>query len=248
MAKGLFIVSRDKDNPRDILFNTRNGITELDDEDQLSLRDEIDRTLAVLRLLFKDDEVSFNYYFNPILSLAQAGLVGDSAAPKVAKRALTELKNEIVDREGGKVKNRYMRELGKKALLLGLPTFIVATILFFFQTLPTQAAFLFLWSGCMAGVWLSFGVRKTILKYEDLGVIEEDRLEPTIRLIFTGLLTILIGLLLSTEVIKINIGLVSTTSFINDIRVSILIGMVCGFSEKALPGKIKEQADKILGS
>ena len=248
MAKGLFIVSRDKTNPRDILFNTKDGVTELDDEDQLSLRDEIDRTLAVLRLLFKDGDESFEYYFNPILSLAQAGLVGDSAVPKVSKRALTELKNEIVAREGGKVKNRYMKELGKKALQLGLPTFVIATILFFIQSLATQAAFLFLWSGCMAGVWLSFGVRKTVLKYEDLGVIEEDRLEPTMRLIFTGLLTIIIGLLLSTDMIKINIGSVSTTSFVNDIRVSILIGMICGFSEKVLPGKIKEHADKIFGN
>jgi len=247
MAKGLFVVSRDKDNPRDILFNTRNNITELDDEDQLSLRDEIDRTLAVLRILFKDDDENFNYYFSPILSLAQAGLVGDNAAPKVAKRALNELKNEIVAREGGKVKNKYMKELGKKALSLAIPAVIIAIVLDFFTILPSIVVFLFLWSGCMVGVWLSFGVRKTILKFENLAVIEEDRLEPTIRLIFTGLLTTMIGLLLFTEVIKINVGSVSSTDLSSNISVAILIGMICGFSEKALPDKIKEQANKLLG-
>ena len=95
MAKGLFIVSRDTSNPNDILFNIRKGVKKLDDEEQLSLRDEIDRTLSVLRLLFKDDSKSFDYYFNPLLSLAQAGLVGNSAAPKVAKRAL--LKEKVVE-------------------------------------------------------------------------------------------------------------------------------------------------------
>lgn len=247
MAKGQFTVSINPKNPQDILFTPAPGVSNLDDEEQLALRDEIDRTLSILRILFKEDEQSFQYYFQSILSLAQAGLVSDYASPKVSKRALDELKNEILAREGGKVKNRYMRELGKKVLSLGLPTFIIGSFFFFSKVFAPQTAFLFLWSGAMCGVWLSFGVRKSIFKFQDLAIIEEDRLDPTIRLIFTGLLTVIIGLLLATGVLTINIGSVSTTAFEKDIRVALLIGMSCGFSEQALPEKIKEQTSKFLG-
>jgi hypothetical protein len=247
MAKGLFDVSRDPKNNRDIFFKEVKVGQEYDDEDQLSLRDEIDRTLGVLRFLYAEDIIKFEQYFLPLLSLAELGLSGEKAEPKVAKRVLEELKNEILLREGGRVKNKYMRELGKKAIWLGLPAFAFATVLFVGKVLPEQASFLFLWAGCMAGVWLSFGARKTKLKFEDLCVLEEDRLEPTIRLIFVGLLAIIMGLLIITKVLEIKIGTLVLNNFDKDIRIAFLIGGICGFSETLLPSKIRDQASKIIG-
>jgi len=237
MAKGAFVVSVNPENKRDILFQTRKDVSPSDSEEQLSLRDEIDRVLIVLRMLFKDED-SFNYYFKSILSLAQAGLVGEYAAPDVAMRALKELKNEITAREAGKVKNQYMKTLGIKAIIFGLPLIILGLVTRFYFKELLFANFFFLWTGCFVGVWLSFGVRKTELKFEDLNILEKDRLDPSIRLLFTGFLTTIIGLLFSTGAVSVEFGKISTDLFASDLQVALLIGLICGFSEKALPSKI----------
>ena len=245
MPKGVFVVSINPDNNRDILFQTRKDVSASDSEEQLNLRDEIDRVLVVLRMLFKDDE-SFNYYFKTVLSLAQAGLVGEHAAPNVAMRALKELKNEITAREAGKIKNEYMKALGIKAFIYGLPVLIVGLIIRFYFNELLFANFFFLWIGCFVGVWLSFGVRKTELKFEDLNILEKDRLDPSVRLFFTGFLTTFIGLLFSTGAVSIEFGKISTDLFSSNLQVAILIGLICGFSEKALPSKISKQAAAII--
>jgi hypothetical protein len=68
------------------------------------------------------------------------------------------------------------------------------------------AGFFALWSGCMAGVWLSFGARKATFKFEDLHIPEQDRLAPVIRLFFVGLLTIILGFAFSVGAVAVNIG------------------------------------------
>jgi hypothetical protein len=55
----------------------------------------------------------------------------------------------------------------------------------------------------MAGVRLSFGARKTSIRFEDLHILEEDRLEPLVRLVFAGLLTLVLALLFSTQAVTI---------------------------------------------
>ena len=87
----------------------------------MELRDKIDSTLTTIRMLFGDQTERFEEYFRPLLSLAQLGLVGASANPSLAQRALDSLKFEMVSREGAMIKNGYMKKLGKAALILGLP-------------------------------------------------------------------------------------------------------------------------------
>src|SRR5947209_2856345 len=102
---GAFVVSRDNGDPKDIRFEVVAGSGPTPKE-QVALKAEVESVLTVLRLLFTD-EGEFETYFRPLLSLAQAGLVGAHAQPEVAAGALVALKNEITAREGGKVKNRY---------------------------------------------------------------------------------------------------------------------------------------------
>lgn len=245
---GCFRVYRDLQNTNDIHFEQ----LELQDgttipEDQLELRDEVDKTLTVIRMLFENNSPLFEEYFRPLLSLSQLGLVGDSANPKLAMRALSSLKEEIVSRQGGRIKNEYMIHLGKYSLLFGLPPLILAIIaLKYFPPIKQISCFFFLWTGCMAGVWLSFGARKIVLNFDELHILEKDRLNPVVRLIFAGLLTIVIGLLLSTGAIVMELGSLSTKSFGSNIEVSILVGLLCGLSEQALSTKISQHASEFL--
>ena len=247
MPAGAFRVYQDKQNPRDIHFElVADGPVPVPEE-QIRLRDGIDQSLMVLRMLFPDNDIRFNEYFRPLLSLAQAGLVGENPQPEVSIRALVALKQEITAREGGRVKNQYMKSLGKNAVVIAAPTLLIAVILRWqFPQFHQITNFFLLWSGCMAGVWLSFGARKTFFNFEDLHIPEQDRLEPLVRLIFAGLLTTIIGLLFSTKAVVVSIGAITTDQINESDRVALLIGMLCGFSEQVLSSQIAKHASTLL--
>ena len=242
---GYFVVSAKEPERRDILFELT-GRSPIPDE-LVHFKDEVEKTLTTLRMLFPEGDKRFEGYFAPLLSLAQAGLVGERPAPGVAASALAALKSEMVGREAGRIKNQYMRTLGKHAGTFAVLTGALAVTLYL--TAPSLAIltdFLFLWTGCMAGVWVSFGARKTVLRFEDLAVPEEDRLDPLVRLFFAGILTTILGLLFSTKAIVVSLGAISTDQINNSIRISLLLGLMCGFSEQALSSKVSQQTTRLL--
>lgn len=100
--------------------------------------------------------------------------------------------------------------------------------------------------GCVAGVWLSFGARKTILKFEDLNIPEEDRLDPPIRIFSASLLTVILGLLFSTGALAVTVGKITTDQINSSVRVALLLGLACGFSEQALSQKVSHQISAFL--
>ena len=246
MPDGAFIVFRDEENPRDIHFRIKEGCESVPEE-QATLRDEVDSALTVLRSIFPKGDTRFEEYFRPLLSLAQLGLASKPAFTDVAHNALVALKADIVSREGGRIKNKYMKKLGIAALLMAAAALLVASGV---HHLPPGYqplySFFVLWVGCMAGVWLSFGARRTFMRFEELHVAEEDSLEPFLRLLFSGLLTITVGLFFSTEVVVVELGNLSTSQFSKSVEIPLLIGILSGFSEKALPSKIARQASSLL--
>lgn len=247
MAAGGFVVSRRSDTSGDILFQTRTDRPAPTD-DQLTLKDEVEHVLVVLRTLFPSGGSRFELYFEPLISLAQVGLSADPAQPAVARRALFALKNQVLAWEGARIKNKYMKELGLRSLTLGLPAAIVGLLVK--QLYPAGelfAGFLVLWVGCMAGVWLSFGARKMTWSFDDLHIPEQDRLEPVVRLCFAGLLTTIVGLSFSTGTVIVDVGAVSTQNINDTLRVALLIGMLCGFSEQILSTNVAKQASSFLG-
>ena len=248
MANGAFIVSQDKNNRRDIRFEIKKGVEPgAVPEDQATLRDDVDSALTVLRNIFPGDDPRFKEYFRPLLSLAQLGLAAEPAFTDLAHRALIALKADVVSREGGRIKNEYMKKLGIAAVLMVAGALLVASgICFLPPEYQPLYSFCFLWVGCMAGVWLSFGARRTFMRFKDLHVAEEDSLEPFLRLVFSGLLTITVGLFFSTELLVVQLGNISTSQFDESAEIALLIGILSGFSEKALPSKIAKQASSLL--
>src|SRR5262249_53369472 len=151
---------------------------------QQTLKDEIEKTLSTLQILYgsKKSESKFTEAFKKLLSLAQVGLVGEHPDTSVASAALLSLHNEIVDREAAKIKNDYMIKLGAWALAFGGIS-IVAHLL---TTSFGYTNVFILWAGCMAGAWASFASRRVVLGFFDLVRLEEDQIEPPLRLIFAG--------------------------------------------------------------
>jgi hypothetical protein len=237
------------DNQPDIFFRVLKAGCPAE---QQQLKNEIERTLSALRIIYAEGTSGkFNEAFAKLLSLAQVGLVGQKPATSVAEAALDSLKSEIVDREAGRVKNDYMIKLGKWALafcLIGLILYLLAGI--DSGTIPAQVRsyrnFLLLWSGSMIGVWCSFASRKVIMSFFDLARIEEDRVDPPLRLIFTGLLTSILGLIFVTGFANIVVGTFEGAKFLNDGSIALLTGALSGLAEKALPGAIMQRAQTIF--
>ena len=248
MAQGAFIVSQDANASRDIHFAVSQAVTEVP-EIQLQFVDEVHRTLTVIWALFPQNDSKFLNYYNHLLGLSKFAVEGDRAEPKHGLMALATYQADIVAREGGRIKNNYMKKLGLYAFGLCLPSILIYLLFLYQKYVPINlltVCFFALWGGCMAGVWLSFGARKTTLKFENLHILEEDLLEPVIRLFFAGFLTLTLGLLFYNEVVSVTLGKMVTTNISKEINVALLIGVFCGISEQALSTTITEQAAKLL--
>jgi hypothetical protein len=242
---GAFVVCQDVQNPKDIRFNIRSGVTEIPRE-QLELRDQIDAALTVLRIAVTEQK-KFDEYYRQLLSLAQAGLVGDHANPDLAMRALVGLKQDVTAREAGRVKNQYMKALGWRSIMaIGL--LLGAWLaLHLSGNDSTFLANLFRFEiGAMAGVWLSFGTRKPMLKFEDLHILEEDRLEPAVRLIFAGLLALVVALAFHLNVLSVKLGSLATDRVDGDPWAALFFGLLSGVGEKALSTNVSRQAANLL--
>ncbi len=246
-TRGAFVVaSREReDGLKDLLFILRLAQVP---HDQLTLKSDVERTQSALLVLYSRDLNKFSEAFAKLLSLTQVGLVGDKASPTVAREALNSLQREILDREGGQVKNGYLRKLGGWAAGL----FALLFTLYWISTFapigvdPANAALCLLVSGSPIGAWLSFASRKVQMTFFDLSQIEDDRLDPSIRLIFVALLTLTFALLLVSGALNIEVGSFSAKNFLKDPYTALLLGILLGLAEKALPARILDQANAFL--
>ncbi|XZF14853.1 hypothetical protein ACTHGU_01845 [Chitinophagaceae bacterium MMS25-I14] len=255
MEKGCYIVQKNPDKPDDIIFSIKSDIDQVS-ELQQRLHLEIEKTLVVVRKLFEKSPIELQQYFAQLLTLAQAGLVPENAQPAISLNALQQLKSEIVDIKSGEVKNSYFKNLGVQALWLGIPPLCIAFILkglnYFIpnqdslSNLGIFANFIFVWCSSLLGIWISFGARKTILSFEELITIEEDRLEPKMRMLFSGSIALIFSLLFYKQAITINFGTVSSTSISNDAFVAMIFGVLLGLSEQILGKKITKKAASLF--
>ena len=255
MEKGCYIVNKNPDKPDDIIFSVKPEISQVS-ELQQRLHLEIEKTLVVVRKLFENSPIELQQYFAQLLTLAQAGLVPENAQPAISLNALQQLKNEIIDKKSGEVKNSYFKNLGIQALYLGVPPLCLALILkgldYFIPNIDSLsnlsifANFIFVWCSSLLGIWISFGARKTILSFEELTTIEEDRLEPMMRMLFAGAIALIFSLLFYKQAITINFGTVSSKDISTDSFIAMIFGVSLGLSEQILGKKITKKAASLF--
>jgi len=224
-------------------------------QDQRELKNNIERALTIIKALYHraDDTSKLKEAVAKLVALAQVGLVGANASPVVASDALKALEADIVEREAGPIKNQYMRKLGFWALLFGAPGVAVYLICQHFPWLVVDEiyryrALLLVWSGSMAGAWASFGTRKVILAFPDLVALEEDRIEPPLRLIFTGVLTNILALVFTTGVADVTVGSFKASGLIHSGSIAALLGAFAGLAEKVLPSTVLSRASSVISA
>lgn len=255
MEKGYYIVGENPEMPFDIKFSIKPDLVADVPEPQQKLQMEVEKTLVVIRKLFENSEVELRHYFNLLLALAQAGLVPENAQPVIAMNALQQLKAELIDKKSGEVKNRYFKQLGIQAFYFGIGPLTIGMLLkglAYFSTsevtlnLEIFANFLYILSACMLGIWISFGARKTVLTFEELTTIEKDRLEPAIRMVFAGSISMVFALLFYKQAIVIEFGNISTKEISSDAFVSLIFGIFLGLGEQILGKKLTKRAASIF--
>lgn len=187
-------------------------------------------------------------YLFALAKAAEVGLMNHhpSQTP-FAALALAGLKDEFVAREAASVKNDYVFRLGAWGFVLVLVCLsgylaIVGSGLDP-NGLPYRFRnFLLLATGAAVGTWLSFSLRRVVLTFADLALLEEDRLNPGFRMVFMVALTSVVGLLFWTGAIAVDIGGLST-DFVTSGSRAMLIGALCGIAERAVTTAVSRRAD-----
>lgn len=188
-------------------------------------------------------------YVRKLGGICEVGLEGPQT--QLASTALTGLRVEFVAQEAPRLKNAYVRSLGFAAGLAALFFFILYGVFgasgFDGFALQTHRIFLIAAAGAAVGSWMSFSVRRVTLGFDDLAVLEEDMLEPSIRIVFVVLLTMTVCLLFWTQTTNIEIGGLKTSALLKPAdpaigMVALIVGIFCGLSERALATAISGRA------
>lgn len=207
------------------------------------LEDRADRLFAITPQPLSDRARRLrDEYIRKLAGIARLGLEGPHTT--LANLALNGLKQDFVSSEAARIKNDYLRGLGTvaaltAALCLGAYA-LIDTGEITRQFWVGHKAFLLAGAGSAVGTWLSFGVRKVALRFDDLANLEEDLLDPSLRVLFVLLLTETACLLFWKNAINIEIGGLRTADFRGS--VSMLVGIFAGISERALATAVASRA------
>jgi hypothetical protein len=184
-------------------------------------------------------------YIRKLYPVAYNGLEAPYTA--LAKLALNELRGEFTAQQAGRIKNLYVRSLGAAAATAAVPLLLLYT--FIAKGVGSgwwhdHRAFLIAAAGAAIGTWLSFSIRRVTLSFNDLGILEEDLLDPMVRIIFVIALTLIACLLFWTGVMNIQIGELKTNAaeFMQKGSIAMLLGVFFGISERALATAISGRA------
>jgi hypothetical protein len=204
-------------------------------------------------------------YIKKLAGIARVGL--ESSEPSLttlATQSLESLREEIVALEAGGVKNRYLRRLGWRCLLAASLSVAAYWSISYkcpidYNHLPSQRLcadipvlsafrnFFLLSAGTAVGTWLSFSLRRVILTFLDLASLEEDRLDPTVRVLFIIALSSVVGLLFWTEAVTIGIGKFHSEFSVNG-TYALLIGLMLGIAERAMSTAVSKRAADFAGA
>lgn len=258
------------ENAVDIYFGVSSATNQPIPKEQADLQVEIGKVLRSVNLLYRGSDratsdrnkVQFRNYYVRLFRLAQVGLEGQNAAPEIAKNELDSVKADLIDDESGRVKNGHLVRLARAGAMLSTP-FAIGYVIFrliepnsrpatFLAALNIErdvfSNFMILWLGCFLGVWLSYGVRTTNFTLSDLTVTDSDRLVPTVRMLFAGSLTMLLGIVFNLGLVQVKLGTYSLNDFSTQPMLAFLLGTFCGISELLLPTTVAKRASDMISS
>lgn len=229
--------------------------TEMPPREQLELQSAVDKMLRAIQRIYPDSASRqrsfFRIYYVRLFNAARVGLEGIDASPELAQLELARITADLLDDEGGNVKNAHLRKLGRYAALYSVVPILTYALVCLYPWEGLDAtlhrlyiepdwlkSFCMLWVGCFNGVWLSYGIRKSKITLSDLLVGDEDRMQPQIRLLFAASLASAFGLMFALKIVDVRLGVLSLSDITGEPSLAFLVGLLLGVGELALPAKI----------
>lgn len=236
-------VYRNPDGTFDIVFD-RNNDQEYDDTaEEIELYTSVEQIAATINNLQGSTNEIKERFFGKLLGIAQVGFVGENHSVGFALTGIKSLQNEILQSEGAKIKNKYHIGLGGYSLVALGMIWIIYLIVQSISSVIDPSYFLVL-TGALVGQWLSFGVRKMNLEFEDLSAIEQDKMSKPIRIIFILLSAFIVFLILNSGIISFQFGGFSSQN-LNQWENQIIVGCLAGLLDSKLGLKLYEKANEI---
>jgi hypothetical protein len=204
-------------------------------------------------------------YIRSLAGIARVGLeTADSSLLTLATQSLDALREEIVAMEASNVKNRYLWRLGARCLIMALISLggyllvgsvcpidhfkpLADRVCSSFQVPSAFRNFFLLAAGTAVGTWLSFSLRRVILTFLDLASLEDDRLDPTMRVLFVTALATVVGLLFWTEAVTVGIGKFNSNFAVSG-TYALLIGLLLGIAERTMSTSVFKRATDFAGA
>lgn len=272
VAHAVGIANR-KDMPGHMYFQNAPEFKHQIPDEQEEARQKLENFNSVLRIAFqKDDPRRFEEFFIRLLTLAQATFAPSGFNP-AALNDLPTFKREVVQVAGASIKANYTSKLLKCVAIATIATLLLSGAAqagydFWLNAqkkaptdvLPPSAdaikttAFSLFNTGLVlaASFWgLLFAsmTRSIEPTFETLLTPDADLMQPWFRLTFYGIPVVIISLLFQTEVVTISFGgRVSTAQIANSPIIAVMLGLLLGVAERALPGEVTQWSRKFLPS
>lgn len=245
--------------PRALVWRLAPGVETVPAAQQ-ALKARLDSTLMALRLILPPDHsdpriaAQYGDAFQRLTDVARLGLT-TPAAPAVAAAELETLRADLVLRAGPRTITRYLGRLGWRATLyavLGMALHAAVAVPPPWVAPWVEGVQLFnlpvMWSGAMAGAWLSVGLSRRRFAPEDLALLADVGAQGVnLRLLYVGLLTIVVGLVLLTDLITVSVGHFTAADLEHNWMAALLLGAVCGIGERAVSDRVMQQTKRLAG-
>lgn len=204
-------------------------------------------------------------YVHQLKEIAEEGLLSRELTG-YAVRKLDLFKEAFVQREADRVKNQHVKALGAWVLVFAATLLVLVALLEVLvlnwdsievtttrDGIPTKLAaqvwnireFLFLAIGASVGAWMSFTLRKVELGFDELILLEPDRLNPSARIIFVIILTLVVGGVLQLGWVSVSFAEGKQLKPSEGPGQAMLLGILCGIAERSLSGAVVGRAQSV---
>lgn len=246
--------------------------TDVVSQDQEKARQELERVAAVLRAVFQGKHPElFRSYFQRLLIVSWGVFlpVGFHAG---ALSDLAHLKSEVVQRAGGLIKANYNSSLAIAvgwamawilSVSVALQLLIAAFASYQFTTESRQFVREFgpathwdhsisvihigvVLAASMVGLLFASMSRNLDPTFDTLMTPDADLMKPWVRLVFFGIAIFVLTLVFLLKGIVVKFGNISTESINTDLLTAILIGLLLGFAERALPSQVERWSKELV--
>jgi hypothetical protein len=217
-------------------------------EDQRKISHEVyavRNTVKLLRERKRMADADADEFIERVKQAARAGCTGPNVDTVLAATALDDIRGDVVRRYGRMIAFKYLLALAAWAVGGALLGFIVIGFSRW-RGLEALSGYGYLIVGSMGGAWLSVAASRWEIAFEGIQEFLDRSVEPSVRLLFVGLLAMTLGLFLQLGIIPVNIGEVHLTTLYAKPEWALFLGIVAGVGEKALSMQLLTRAKQVF--